>query len=231
MKQTILKFLFLVTIILMDILGGAEIDLFVPSFPEIQTDFNLSPFLVEAILSINCIGYLISLLFVGALADRYGRKVIILIGFIIFIAGSILCISATVFKFLLIGRFLQGIGVAAPASLCFLIIADSYPLKKQQSLMAILNGIINIAIAAAPVAGSYITMYFHWQGNFKALLILAAFTLVMTIIFIPTTKLPEQKEPLSLKGYIPILKSKTLMLFIMTLVFLSVPYWVFLGMI
>ncbi len=230
MQQVFAKAMILLTVILMDILGGAEVDLFVPSFPELKSQFNLSPFWTESLLSVNFIGYCLSLFFVGGLADRYGRKPIILVGIVTFIIGSILCLWATTFHFLLAGRFLQGVGVAAPAILSFLIIADSYPIKQQQYLMGVLNGFMNISVAAAPVIGSYITMYFHWQGNFVALLILALLTLAMTLVFIPSFKIPQHKEPLSLQGYLPIFQSKTLMLLIMNMVFLCVPYWVFLGM-
>jgi len=76
-KQTLTKGLILLTIILMDLLSGMEFDLFSPSFPELQAHFSLTLFWVEALLSINFIGYCISLFFVGSLADRYGRKPII----------------------------------------------------------------------------------------------------------------------------------------------------------
>ncbi len=121
----------LVTIILMDILTGMEFDLFVPSFPELQSQFNLSPFWVEALLSVNFLGYFLSLFFVGGLADRYGRKPIIGLGLMTFIIGTLLCLWAPSYPFLLIGRFLQGVGIAAPAILSFLIIADSYSLKNK----------------------------------------------------------------------------------------------------
>jgi DHA1 family bicyclomycin/chloramphenicol resistance-like MFS transporter len=230
MNKTYLKYMLLATVIVMDILGGAEMDLFVPSFPELKAHFNLSTFWLEALLSYNFLGYCFSLFFVGSLSDKYGRKPIILLGLIVFIIGSCLCSWGGLYNFVLLGRFLQGVGVAAPATLCYLIIADSYPLKQQQYLMGILNGLMNVAVAGAPVLGSYITMYFHWQGNFIALLILGVLALLMTIFFIPKTKLPEHKESLSLRGYIPILKSKPLMLLVIHIVFLYVPYWVFLGM-
>ena len=117
--------------------------------------------------------YCLSLFFVGGLADRYGRKPILLLGLTLFIMGSLLCLWAPFYLLLLIGRFLHGVGIAAPAILSFLIIADSYPLKQQQVFMAMMNGIMNTAVAASPVLGSYITFYFHWQGNFITLLALA----------------------------------------------------------
>lgn len=214
----------------MDILAGMEFDLFVPSFPELQSQFNLSPFEVEALLSVNFAGYCLSLIFVGGLADHFGRKPIIVIGLLIFIIGSILCLWAPAYSLLLVGRFLQGGGIAAPAILSFLIIADAYPLKKQQSLFGILNGLLNFSAGAAPVLGSYITLYFHWQGNFMTLLFLGLTSFVMSMLFIPAHKLPEHKETLSLSGYIPIFKSKPLMLLIVHIVFNFVPYWVFVGM-
>ena len=230
MKQAFAKSMVLATIILMDILSGMEFDLFVPSFPELQSQFSLSPFWVEALLSVNFAGYCLSLFFVGGLADYYGRKPIILVGLMTFILGSVLCLWAPSYSFLLVGRFLQGLGIAAPAILSFVIIADAYPLKKQQSLFGILNGLLNFAAGAAPVLGSYITLYFHWQGNFMTLLFLGLTSLVMSMIFIPAHKLPEHKAALSLRGYIPIVQSKPLMLLIMHIVFSFVPYWVFVGM-
>jgi len=230
MKQGSTKGLVLLTVILMDLLVGMEFDLFVPGFPQLQSQFSLTPFWVEALLSVNFAGYCVGLFLVGGLADRYGRRPIILIGLIAFTFGSMLCLWAASYNFLFVGRFLQGIGVAAPALLSFLIIADSYSLKEQQLYMAILNGIMNAATAAAPVIGSYITLYFHWQGNFVTLLLIGLLVLTMTIAFIPSYKLPEQKETLSIKGYFPIFKSSPLMLIIVSFIFGSVPYWVFVGM-
>lgn len=230
MRRAIARGLVLLTVILMDILGGAELDLFVPSFPELQAVFKLSPFWVEALLSVNFAGYCLGLLFVGGLADRYGRKPIILLGLIIFIFGSALCFWARVYPVLFVGRFLQGVGVTAPAALCFLIIADTYSLKKQQYLIAMLNGLTNTSIAIAPVIGSYVTIYFHWQGNFMTLLLLGIIIFTMTLVFIPNYRLPVNKEPISLKGYLPIFQSRPLVLLLTHLVFIFVPYWVFVGM-
>lgn len=203
LSKPISKGMVLFTVILMDLLAGMEFDLFVPSFPELQSHFSLSPFLVESLLSVNFIGYCLSLFLVGGLADRYGRKPIILVGVMTFVVGSIFCLWATAYPALLVWRFLQGIGVAAPSILSFLIIADNYPLKQQQ---------------------------FFWQGNFKVLLLLGGLVLIMTMLFIPTNKLSEQKETNLPLGYISLFKSKSLVLLMAQIVFMSVPYWIFVGM-
>ncbi|MFA5959107.1 MAG: MFS transporter [Tatlockia sp.] len=230
MKKISSTALVLLTIILMDLLTGMEFDLFVPSFPQLQAEFSLTPFWVEALISINFLGYCISLFVVGSLADRYGRKHIILLGLGIFAIGSILCLWAPCYFALLLGRFLHGIGIAAPAILSFLIIADSYPLKQQQVFMAMMNGAMNLAVAVSPLLGSYITFYYHWKGNFATLLGLSLIALFMAILFIPKHNLPEHKEDAALFDYMPLFKSKTLMQMMAHITFMIVPYWIFVGM-
>lgn len=222
----------LLTIILMDLLTGMEFDLFVPSFPALQQDFHLSPSWVTALLSANFVGYCVSLVFLGDLADKCGRKLIMLLGLIIFVVGSAACLWPLSYTFLLMGRFLQGLGIAAPAILSFLVIADIYPLKDQQVIMGILNGSMNLAVAAAPVAGSYITHYFHWQGNFVVLLWSGIFVLVLTALFIPPNTAIQEKEAetiYGIRGYLSILQSRPLVLLMTNLLLTFVPYWIFVG--
>ncbi|MBS0635753.1 MAG: MFS transporter [Verrucomicrobia bacterium] len=221
-----MKALLLITVILMDFLVGMEFDLFVPSFPELQSQFELTPFWVEATLSVNFIGYCVSLFFVGEMADRYGRRPVILAGLMSFIVGSILCLYCPTYAYMLLGRFLQGVGVAAPSILSFLIIADSFELKKQQFYMAMLNGIMNISCACAPVLGCYTTHYFHWQGNFTLLLALGIFVFVMSMLFVPSHKPATREQPVR---YRDIFKTKPLMLLIVQFIFMFVPWWVFVG--
>lgn len=220
----------IIAVILMDLLAGMEFDLFVPSFPQLQAQFHLSSFWVEALLSVNFIGYCLGLFFVGSLADRYGRKPMILYGLGTFILGSVLCLASNTYLTLLIGRFLQGIGVSAPAIISFLLIADNYPLKRQQFLFALLNGVSNISVGLAPVIGSYVTLYFHWQGNFSALLFLGLLVLIMTGVCVPTVAPPEKQTTLSLRGYLPLFQSKPLMLLLAHIVAMIIPYWIFVGM-
>ncbi|HVV68610.1 MAG TPA: MFS transporter [Gammaproteobacteria bacterium] len=230
MQPVIFKPLLLATVITLDLLAGMEFDLFVPSFPELQSQFSLSSFWVEALLSANFVGYCLSLFLVGSFADRYGRKPIILLGLMIFMIGSGFCWWGISYPLLLVGRFLQGIGIAAPAILSFLIIADTYSLKKQQFYMAMLNGVKNTSVAIAPVIGSYITLYFHWQGNFVALLLLGLTGFIMTLIFIPVHKPIVHGNAHPKSGYKLVFRSKSLLLLMTNIIFMFVPYWIFVGM-
>lgn len=216
------------TVLLMLILTGAEVDLFIPSFPELQRVFNVSVSMVELTISLNIVAVCISGLIVGGLGDKYGRKPIILIGLGLFIIGSLFCIFAPNFMFLLFGRVLQGIGMSAPLVLSYLIIADMYSLKEQRDIMGVLNGSKTIAMGFAPVIGSYVNLFFQWRGNFVILLLFGILCFMMTLISIPKSK-TLTKSTLSLKGYIPLLKSKTALLHIAAICFFAQAYWPFIA--
>ncbi len=229
MKKALFSMMIL-SIILMDILTGMEFDLFVPAFAQLQSHFHISSFWTEALLSVNFLGYLLSLFFVGTLADHYGRKPVILYGLLIFIVGSFFCLFANNYALLLFGRFLQGIGIAAPAILSFLIIADRYPIKQQQFFMAMLNGSLNIAAGIAPVVGSYITLYYHWRGNFVALLLLGIISWAMALVFISKDSPKNREKKSSSMGYFQLFKSKELLLLVGNIILMCIPYWIFVGM-
>ncbi len=198
-----------------------------PSFPEMQSHFNLTPFWVETLLSANFIGYCLSLFIVGNLADRYGRRPVILGGLLIFVLGSVLCVWAPNFSIILVGRFLQGVGIASPSILSFLLIADLFSLEKQQFYLAILNGIMSISFATAPILGSFIASAYHWQGNFIALLLLGLFVLAISYFFVPKhTQGKVQEVEVSYKA---IFSHKPLLLLITTISFMFVPWWIFVG--
>jgi DHA1 family bicyclomycin/chloramphenicol resistance-like MFS transporter len=214
------------TVLLMEILAGVEVDIFVPSFPELQRIFQLTPFMVELTLGVNLFAHCLSALFVGSMGDRYGRKPIIIYCLIIFIIGSVLCVFAGEFWHLLVGRFLQGIGISGPAVLAYVIVADMYTIEQQQKLLGILNGAIALAMACAPVVGSYVNLYFSWRGNFVILLALGVLSLLLTILFVPKRE-PDYSVSLNLKEYLPLLRSKKAVYAMSLICMLTIGYWVF----
>lgn len=218
------------TVLIIITLGGAEVDLFIPSFPELIREFNLSPVLVQLTLSVNFLSYCISSLFVGNMGDRYGRRPIILWGLIIFIIGSIFCVWADSFSLLVMGRFLQGVGMAGPAVLGYVVIADITPPEKQPGLLGLLNGVVTLAMAFAPVVGSYINIYFGWQGNFMVLLSMGILSFFMGCWYIPHTTQPNKDISINLKEYIPLLRSWEFMRLFLIICLLISCYWVFIGM-
>lgn len=211
------------------VLTGVELDLFIPSFPQLQEYFSLSPFMVELTLSLNLFFHCVTALIVGNLGDKFGRKPVLIYGLVIFVIGSILCVVAPYYWVLLLGRSLQGIGISGPSVLVYVLMADMYSTEKIQKLLGVLHGTITIAMAAAPVVGSYINLFFNWRGNFIALLILGVITLICAILYTPDSKIKSNID-LSLKAYMVIFRSRKALLYLVFLCFAMQSYWVFIGM-
>ncbi len=217
------------TVIFLEILTGVEVDLFVPSFPELQDIFGLTPFLVELTISVNLIAHCIASLLIGNLGDRYGRRPVILYSLLVFVAGSLLCILASDYWVLLAGRILQGVGAAGPAVLSIVVVADLYPVHEVQKKMGIINGAVTLAMAAAPILGSYVTRLFHWEGNFVLLLLMGLASLILAWRYMPQAA-PQSAVSLSLREYLPVLRSKKALYYIIGLGFLLQVYWIFIGL-
>lgn len=211
-------------------LGGMEIDIFIPSYPELQKQFALSPAAVQLCLSLNFVTYCIGSLYAGALGDRYGLRKVILYGLVIFVVGSIACVYATTYTYILFGRILQGLGMAAPASLGYVVIAERYPPEKQASMLGTLNGCITVAMAFAPVIGSYVTIQAGWRGNFVILLVLSVISLVACYFFLPKDSRRMENVSLSLNTYMPLLQSKKFWRYLIYVCALICCYWTFIGM-
>ncbi len=210
----------------MSTLCGMEIDIFVPSFPDLQRTFNLSPFMAEWLLAANLISYCVTSLIVGHLADTYGRTQVLLTSLLIFILGSLFCVYAGNYWHIFFGRLLQGIGISGPAVLSFLYIYDIYSIDDQIRMTGYFNGLITLAMAFAPVVGSYINLYFSWRGNFVVLLLCGTLCFLLGLICLPRVK-TKPETTISVKGYLPIFKSQKLLLYILTICLFVQVYWIF----
>lgn len=193
----------LVALLMADLLGGIEVDLFVPSFPDIAHIFQLSPVALQLMMSVNMVGYCTGSLICGFLGDRYGSRSVLLWALIIFIIGLVFCVWAPNYPALVLGRLFQGLGMSGPVVLAFVIITHMYPAEQQAKYIGFLNGITNLGVAIAPVLGSYITAYAGWRGNFIALLGLSVLTFGICCFTLPRIPANAQVQ-LSLRSYVPL---------------------------
>ncbi len=116
----------------MSVLGVASIT---PAFPRIIRDLGIEPRQVGLLITIFTFPGMILAPFLGVLADRYGRKRILVPSLLLFgLAGSA-CGFAGNFHVLLVLRFFQGTGAAALASLTGTIIGDLFPGRETAAAM------------------------------------------------------------------------------------------------
>ncbi|MCP4429429.1 MAG: multidrug effflux MFS transporter, partial [Gammaproteobacteria bacterium] len=179
---------FLVVIFVMVLAESASImstDLYTPSLPDLVTWFNTTPELLKLTISINVIAYGAAQIIYGPLADRFGRRPVMLTAISLFILSSLLCAFVRTIDELLIARVLQGLFASAEAVICLAVFRDLFDEKQQIKAYAIYGMAIAVAPAVAPVLGGYIHVYLGWQYNFYLTASLASIAALLIYLLLP----------------------------------------------
>jgi MFS transporter, DHA1 family, multidrug resistance protein len=164
-------------------------DLYLPAFSNISADLNISfgavAFTMSSFFAGSCIGQLI----VGPLLDRYGRKLPILIGLVIFCITSIGCSLASSLTYLLILRFIQALGISLCAVGSRTVVRDIFPIERTAFIFSTLALIMGMAPIIAPSVGSLVLEVGDWRSIFHLLAIIS-FILMVFVFF----RLPESMK-------------------------------------
>ncbi len=146
--------------------GTLATNILLPSLPQMAASLHVSTAAVTSSITVFLAVFAIGQLAVGPLSDRYGRRWPVLIGFAVFLAGSVWCGLATDLPNLLIGRVIQGAGACSTSVLSRAIARDLFSGAALGRAMAL----IMIAMAAAPgfspLLGGALDHYFGWRSEF-----------------------------------------------------------------
>lgn len=142
-----------------------EIDLSAPSFPAMASYFGVDEGMIQYTIAINFVGFCIASLFYGALSDAYGRRPIMIFGAFLLMLGGIGCVASPSIEWFLLARFIQGLGASAAAVVAFTMIADVYSGHESIRRISILNSLVTVVMAVAPIIGSLINDQVGWQWN------------------------------------------------------------------
>lgn len=136
-----------------------ETDIYTPSFPQMMSYFSANEESIQMLLSMNFLGLCLSCLFFGPASDAYGRKPILCYGLFVFMLASIGCAFTDSLNWMVLFRFLQGIGCGAIVGAGLTLFFDVYPADKSSKLVAICNGTVGGMMALAPMIGNWISLH------------------------------------------------------------------------
>lgn len=164
-----------------------------PALPIIEKSFLLKPGEVEWIVSTFLIGYVLGQLIYGPLANRYGRLKSLKFGLNINLLGLCICIFAAIyghFIWLLIGRFITGLGSAAGLTCTLILINEWLPEVKRKAAMAYSVLSFALGVGFAVLIGGLITQYIHWNGCFVFLFLQGLVLRIGVCVFEETLQTP-----------------------------------------
>lgn len=162
-----------------------------PALPAIGSSYGVSSIALQQILTIFIFGMFFGEIVLGPLSDCFGRKPVILLSSCIFLVGSLICMFASTYEWLLFGRLVQGAGAAGPKITIRAMLRDLYSGRQLAQVFSMIYTLFIFVPMIAPLVGQGISKLAGWQGIFQFLFFFAA---AVTLLFAYT-----QKETLALE--------------------------------
>ena len=178
-------------------LVGMGVDLISPSLPAISMSLQVSHNFSKNLIAIYLLGYALGNFCLGFLSDAWGRRNLILIGFLGFTLASLLAPLFPHPEMLLGTRFLQGLCIAALAVIARGIISDIVPAHKIVRTGAIMATMWGLGPIIGPLFGGYLQAYFGWKACFYFFALFGFIGLVSLFLILPETLLAPRQLKLS----------------------------------
>ncbi len=160
------------------------------ALPSIQKDLGASQSQQEWMVDSYTLAFAGLLFTFGVLGDRLGRRLILIVGLVVFGVGSIASAFATSPDMLIFTRAIMGIGGAAVTPSTLSIITNVFDPRERGRAIGIWAGVSGIAIAIGPITGGALLERFWWGSVF---LINVPFVIVGVIA--SALIIPESKDP------------------------------------
>lgn len=155
-------------------LTAFAVDGILPAMPLIEASFDTpSPLSSAQIVTTFVLGMAVGELIIGPISDAYGRRPAVIAGLVVFAAGTVVAASADSFGAVILGRLLQGIGVAGPKIGTRAMIRDRYAGADMARIMSVIFTLLILVPMFAPAVGAVITSLAGWRGVFWSYLTLA----------------------------------------------------------
>jgi MFS family permease len=141
----------------------------------------------------------------GVFTDRYGRKLMLVAGALIFFIAPFLYFLASTVNFLLLVRMFHGLGIAAFTVSSVAMIADISPPHRRGEAFGAFGLSAMVALAAAPAGGSWLLTTFSFEAVFSAAAVLAGGCVLLSCLVKETFHLSESKKKITVEpqGFIP----------------------------
>ncbi len=161
-------------------------DLYLPALPTMSQHFHSDPAQINLTLTAFFVCYAFGTLLWGPLSDRYGRRPVLLAGLSVYVLASGLSAMAWSVPALIAFRALQAAGGSAAGAVATAIVKDVYGGQKRLSVLAIVQSMVLISPAVAPVLGAFLLRITTWRGVFWVLALIGAIAIGGTLLFSET---------------------------------------------
>jgi MFS transporter, DHA1 family, multidrug resistance protein len=175
----------LTTLLIVGSLSGLaplSIDFYLPGLPHLTADLGASASTGQLTLTACLLGIAVSQIFAGSLSDTLGRRRLVLIGLLAYMATSLLCALASSIWMLIAFRLVQGASCGIGFVVARAIVRDIYSGHEAARIFALLILISGVAPVLAPVLGGQVLLLTSWRGIFVVLVVFSASMLAVSAL-------------------------------------------------
>lgn len=162
-------------------------DVYLPALPMLRQDLSAPMDAAQLTMSLLILSFGLAQMVWGPVADRIGRRPVLLAGLSLYTVASIGCVAAGDIDMLIVWRTVQGAALAAAVVCARAIVRDLYePVTGAQVMALALSGLGVIAIAG-PLLGGAVAAAFGWRGALTLVALAGAATLAFVAWRLPET--------------------------------------------
>lgn len=228
MKQLAPGLAFAVSLGAITLIGPLSIHLFLPAMPEVKAQFDASSALVQLTFSVTLTTMAVVTPAYGTVSDHYGRRPVLMMGLLLFVAGSLVSAVAPTVLTLILGRIVQAAGAGCALTLTRAIARDAYGADALVKAIAYLTVAYTLGPMLAPPFGGILIDSFGWRSIFwfalvTGVLITAA---AWSIVYETRTKAERTAQTVGLmKSYAALLRDKAFVAFVLHSGFMSFTFF------
>jgi MFS transporter, DHA1 family, multidrug resistance protein len=174
-------------------LGQFASSVYLPSMPAIGTSLGATAASVQLTMTAYLAAFAVMQVVYGPLADRFGRRPIMLTGCSLFVLGSLLCMTAGQIEFVILGRIVQAMGACAGAVSSRAVTRDLFEGPRLSRAMASIAMAFAAMPAIAPAVGGVLQEWVGWRATFGA----AAVFGIIVLLFVTTMLRETNRSRLS----------------------------------
>jgi len=168
------------------VIAGAE--------KSLSASFPMTPAMSGFMTAAAPLGALVGAIFAGRLADRFGRRRVLIIASVTFAIGSVLSATAPNVEFLIGARIILGLAIGVAGMVAPLYISETADPERRGALVATYQLAITLGIVSAYGVGYILAEGGHWRWMF------ATGTVPAVILLLGALRVPESPRWLALKG-------------------------------
>src|SRR5580692_11523966 len=191
MPQSPNRILIIIILGALSTISPFAIDMYLPAFPQIAAALHTSTARISLSIASYFAGMSAGQLFYGPLLDRFGRKLPLYAGMILFIAASILCLCSRTVEWLIAMRFVQALGGCAAQVAAMAMVRDFFPVHETAKIISLLILILGVSPLLAPTVGGYVSIHLGWQWVFVILAVVAFLNLAVLYWYLPEGHPPD----------------------------------------